>query len=227
MSGCVGPIRRRHVGTAPVPGLPTAVKKRGCGHWKGARPHRRGVRASRIQQVRPAPGGYVVEQLAGRPGLRTQRAPCSGSWRSPCPALVRVPGPLPRAPVPRGSPEPPLRRSATQQPPTAAASTTTMETMKIMGPPFVWRNRPVVLVDLYCRLPPVQREARFLLGRRRYASEYMSLPDPSTVASRADWPTEHSASEPSWTAPFTGLSSRCFGKPLTALRREGAEEVRR
>lgn len=35
------------------------------------------------------------------------------------------------------------------------------------------------------------------------------------------------ASEPSWTAPFTGLSPRCFGKLLTALRREGADEVRR
>ncbi|MGX1544478.1 transposase [Streptomyces adustus] len=35
------------------------------------------------------------------------------------------------------------------------------------------------------------------------------------------------ASEPSWIAPFTGLSPRCLGKLLTALRREGADEVRR
>lgn len=55
---------------------------------------------------------------------------------------------------------------------------------------------------------------------------------------RSDWPTECSvavgdlgvagvitASGPSWTAPFTGLSPRCFGKLLTALRREGADEV--
>ena len=35
------------------------------------------------------------------------------------------------------------------------------------------------------------------------------------------------ASEPSWIAPFTGLSPRCFGKLLTALRREGADAVRR
>ncbi|MDG4536805.1 transposase [Streptomyces sp. AV19] len=35
------------------------------------------------------------------------------------------------------------------------------------------------------------------------------------------------ASEPSWIAPFTGLSPRCFGKLVTALRREGADEVRR
>jgi len=35
------------------------------------------------------------------------------------------------------------------------------------------------------------------------------------------------ASEPSWIAPFTGLSPRCFGKLLTALRREGADTVRR
>lgn len=30
------------------------------------------------------------------------------------------------------------------------------------------------LVDFYCRLPPVQREARSLLGSRSYASKYMS-----------------------------------------------------
>ncbi|MDQ0828278.1 hypothetical protein QF032_000122 [Streptomyces achromogenes] len=30
------------------------------------------------------------------------------------------------------------------------------------------------------------------------------------------------ASEPSWIAPFTGLSPRIFGKLVTALRREGA-----
>ncbi|MFD7170139.1 transposase [Streptomyces violascens] len=35
------------------------------------------------------------------------------------------------------------------------------------------------------------------------------------------------ASAPSWIAPFTGLSPRCFGKLVTALRREGADEVRR
>ncbi|MFE2528024.1 transposase [Streptomyces sp. NPDC059382] len=35
------------------------------------------------------------------------------------------------------------------------------------------------------------------------------------------------ASEPSWTAPFTGLSPRCFGKLVTLLRREGADAVRK
>lgn len=35
------------------------------------------------------------------------------------------------------------------------------------------------------------------------------------------------ASEPSWITPFTGLSPRCFGRLVTALRREGAEAVRR
>lgn len=35
------------------------------------------------------------------------------------------------------------------------------------------------------------------------------------------------ASEPSWTAPFTGLSPRAFGKPVTVLRREGADAVRK
>lgn len=35
------------------------------------------------------------------------------------------------------------------------------------------------------------------------------------------------ASESSWTAPFTGLSPRQFGKLLIALRREGADAVRR
>ena len=35
------------------------------------------------------------------------------------------------------------------------------------------------------------------------------------------------ASEPSWTAPFTGLSPRQFRRPITALRREGADPVRR
>ncbi|WP_405774607.1 transposase [Streptomyces sp. NBC_00859] len=35
------------------------------------------------------------------------------------------------------------------------------------------------------------------------------------------------ASEPSWIAPFTGMSPRGFGKLVTALRREGADEVRR
>lgn len=35
------------------------------------------------------------------------------------------------------------------------------------------------------------------------------------------------ASEPSWIAPFTGLSPRCFGKLVTALRREGADPVRK
>lgn len=35
------------------------------------------------------------------------------------------------------------------------------------------------------------------------------------------------ASEPSWISPFTGLNPRCFGKLLTALRRDGVDEVRR
>ncbi|MGM9387151.1 transposase family protein, partial [Streptomyces antibioticus] len=35
------------------------------------------------------------------------------------------------------------------------------------------------------------------------------------------------ASEPSWTAPFTGLSPRQFGKLVTVLRREGADAVRK
>ncbi|MGW7096339.1 transposase [Streptomyces sp. NPDC054874] len=35
------------------------------------------------------------------------------------------------------------------------------------------------------------------------------------------------ASASSWIAPFTGLSPRCFGKLVTALCREGADEVRR
>lgn len=35
------------------------------------------------------------------------------------------------------------------------------------------------------------------------------------------------ASEPSWTAPFTGLSPRQFGKLITELRREGADPVRK
>ncbi|WP_328381333.1 transposase [Streptomyces sp. NBC_00400] len=35
------------------------------------------------------------------------------------------------------------------------------------------------------------------------------------------------ASEPSWIAPFTGLSLRQFGKLITALRREGADPVRK
>ncbi|MFY4722692.1 helix-turn-helix domain-containing protein, partial [Streptomyces sp. LaBMicrA B280] len=34
-------------------------------------------------------------------------------------------------------------------------------------------------------------------------------------------------SEPSWTAPFSGLSPRQFGKLITALRREGADPVRK
>jgi len=34
------------------------------------------------------------------------------------------------------------------------------------------------------------------------------------------------ASEPSWIAPFTGLSPRSFGKLLTALRREGVDAPR-
>ncbi|GHK05659.1 hypothetical protein SY2F82_74560 [Streptomyces sp. Y2F8-2] len=33
------------------------------------------------------------------------------------------------------------------------------------------------------------------------------------------------ASEPSWIAPFTGLSPRQFRKLITALRREGADPV--
>ncbi|MET9872368.1 transposase family protein, partial [Streptomyces sp. NPDC006386] len=35
------------------------------------------------------------------------------------------------------------------------------------------------------------------------------------------------ASEPSWTAPFTGLSPRQLGTLIAALRREGADPVRR
>ncbi|WP_217251486.1 transposase [Streptomyces sp. AC602_WCS936] len=35
------------------------------------------------------------------------------------------------------------------------------------------------------------------------------------------------ASEPSWIAPFTGLSPRQFAKLVTALRREGADPVRK
>ncbi|MGP4008422.1 transposase family protein [Streptomyces sp. 4N124] len=35
------------------------------------------------------------------------------------------------------------------------------------------------------------------------------------------------ASEPSWIALFTGLSPRCFGRLVAALRREGADAVRR
>ncbi|MFE7810239.1 transposase [Streptomyces sp. NPDC057430] len=35
------------------------------------------------------------------------------------------------------------------------------------------------------------------------------------------------ASEPSWIAPFTGLSPRCFDTLVTQLRREGADAVRR
>ncbi|MEV7960086.1 transposase [Streptomyces sp. NPDC088141] len=34
------------------------------------------------------------------------------------------------------------------------------------------------------------------------------------------------ASEPSWTGPFTGLSPRSFGKLITMLRREGADASR-
>ncbi len=35
------------------------------------------------------------------------------------------------------------------------------------------------------------------------------------------------ASEPSWIAPFSGLSPRAFGKLVTVLRREGADAVRK
>jgi hypothetical protein len=35
------------------------------------------------------------------------------------------------------------------------------------------------------------------------------------------------ASQPSWIGPFTGLSPRCFGKLVTALRHEGADMIRR
>lgn len=35
------------------------------------------------------------------------------------------------------------------------------------------------------------------------------------------------ASEPSWTAPFTGLSPRQFGKLVTILRHEGADAARK
>lgn len=35
------------------------------------------------------------------------------------------------------------------------------------------------------------------------------------------------ASEPSWIAPFTGLSPRAFAKLVAVLRREGADAVRK
>jgi hypothetical protein len=35
------------------------------------------------------------------------------------------------------------------------------------------------------------------------------------------------ASEPSWIAPFTGLSPRQFGKLVTAMRSEGTDQVRK
>ncbi|MFE4862586.1 IS5/IS1182 family transposase, partial [Streptomyces sp. NPDC056670] len=35
------------------------------------------------------------------------------------------------------------------------------------------------------------------------------------------------ASVPSWIIPFTGLSPRCFGKLVTAMRREIATELPR
>ncbi|WP_329940781.1 transposase family protein [Streptomyces sp. BE147] len=35
------------------------------------------------------------------------------------------------------------------------------------------------------------------------------------------------ASEPSWIAPFTGLSPRCFGRLVTAVRREIAAKAHR
>jgi hypothetical protein len=35
------------------------------------------------------------------------------------------------------------------------------------------------------------------------------------------------ASEPSWAGPFIGLSRRQFSKRITALRREGADPVRK
>ncbi len=35
------------------------------------------------------------------------------------------------------------------------------------------------------------------------------------------------ASEPSWIAPFAGLSPLQFAKPLTALRRDSADPVRK
>lgn len=35
------------------------------------------------------------------------------------------------------------------------------------------------------------------------------------------------ASEPTWIAPFSGPSARQFRKLVTALRREGADEIRR
>ncbi|MDQ0983106.1 hypothetical protein [Streptomyces sp. V2I9] len=33
------------------------------------------------------------------------------------------------------------------------------------------------------------------------------------------------ASAPSWTGPFSGLRPRCFGTPVTAVRRENAIEL--
>ncbi len=35
------------------------------------------------------------------------------------------------------------------------------------------------------------------------------------------------ASQPSWIAPFTGLSPRCFGTLVAQLRHEGADAVRK
>ncbi|MFJ8098453.1 helix-turn-helix domain-containing protein, partial [Streptomyces griseofuscus] len=35
------------------------------------------------------------------------------------------------------------------------------------------------------------------------------------------------ASEPSWIAPFSGLNPRVFHKLITALRREGADPIRK
>jgi hypothetical protein len=49
---------------------------------------------------------------------------------------------------------------------------------------------------------------------------------PGRSPTRRDSATANS-SEPSWIAPFTGLSPRQFGKLITALRREGADPVRK
>jgi hypothetical protein len=35
------------------------------------------------------------------------------------------------------------------------------------------------------------------------------------------------ALEPSWIAPFTGISPRCFAKLVTSMQREQATDVRR
>lgn len=53
----------------------------------------------------------------------------------------------------------------------------------------------------------------------------------NTRSSSSGW-NDHSvagaitASKPSWTAPFSGLSPRAFGKLVTVLQRQGADTIR-